>query len=36
MLNNAEAAALLQDARAMQAAGERLLAAGDWRDAAEK
>ena len=36
MLNNAEAAALLQDARAMQAAGDRLLAAGDWRDAAEK
>lgn len=36
MLNNAEAAALLQDARAIQAAGERLLAAGDWRDAAEK
>ena len=36
MLKNADAAGLMQDARAMQAAGERLLAAGDWRDAAEK
>ena len=36
MLKNADAAELMQDARAMQAAGERLLAAGDWRDAAEK
>ena len=36
MLKNADAAALMQDAREMQAAGERLLAAGDWRDAAEK
>ena len=36
MLKNADAADLMQDAREMQAAGERLLAAGDWRDAAEK
>lgn len=36
MLKNADAALLMQDARAMQAAGARLLAAGDWRDAAEK
>ena len=36
MLNNPAAEALMQDARAMQARAEELLAAGDWRDAAEK
>ena len=36
MLKNAAAAALMQDARAMQAAGVRRLDAGDWRDAAAK
>ena len=36
MLNNPAAEALMQDARAMQARAEALLAAGDWRDAAEK
>ena len=36
MLNNPAAAALMQDAREAQAAAERLLAAGDWRDAADK
>ena len=36
MLNNPTAAALMQDAREAQATAERLLAAGDWRDAAEK
>ena len=36
MLNNPDAEALMQDARAMQARAEALLAAGDWRDAAEK
>ena len=36
MLKNADAELLMQDAYAMQAEGERLLAAGDWRDAAEK
>ena len=34
MLRNAEAAALMRDARAAQAEGERLWAAGDWRAAA--
>ena len=36
MLKNADAEALMQDAREMQADGERQLALGDWRDAAEK
>ena len=36
MLRNVEAETLLRDAYAMQAAAERLLDAGDWRDAAEK
>ena len=36
MLNNPDAEALMQDARAMQARAEALLAAGDWRDGAEK
>ena len=36
MLNNPNAEALMQDARAMQARAEALLAAGDWRDAADK
>ena len=36
MLNNPVAAAIMQDAREAQAASERLLAAGDWRDAADK
>ena len=36
MLNNPGAEALMQDARAMQARAEQLMAAGDWRDAAEK
>ena len=36
MLNNADAEALMQDARAAQAEGERLWAAGDWRNAAEQ
>ena len=36
MLNHPGAEALMQDARAMQARAEELLAAGDWRDAAEK
>ena len=34
MLRNAEAAALMRDARAAQAEGERRWAAGDWRQAA--
>ena len=36
MLRNAEAASLLAGARAAQAAGERLWAAGDWRATAEQ
>ena len=36
MLKNAEAQALIQDARAMQSSALRLLDDGDWRDAAEK
>ena len=36
MLKNADAETLLQDAHAMHAAAVRTLAAGDWRDAAEK
>ena len=36
MLRNVEAETLLRDAYAMQAAAERRLDAGDWRDAAEK
>ena len=36
MLNNPAAAAMMQDAREAQATAERLLDAGDWRDAAEK
>ena len=36
MLNNPTAAAMMQDAREAQATAERLLDAGDWRDAAEK
>ena len=36
MLHNPAAEAIMQDAREAQAASERLLAAGDWRDAAEK
>ena len=35
-LKNAEAEALMQDARTMQASALRRLAAEDWRDAAEK
>ena len=35
-LRNLEAEALMQDARAMQAEGVRLVDAGDWRDGAEK
>ena len=34
MLRNAAAAALMREARAAQAEGERLWAAGDWRNAA--
>ena len=36
MLKNADAETLLRDAYEMQAVAERLLDAGDWRDAAEK
>ena len=36
MLKNADADALMQDARAMQSAALERLAAEDWRDAAEK
>ncbi len=36
MLKNAEAEALMQDARAMQASALQRLEAEDWRDAAEK
>ena len=36
MLNNPDAEAMMQGAREMQAAAERMMAAGDWRDAAEK
>ena len=36
MLKNAESAALMQDARAMQASALQRLEAEDWRDAAEK
>ena len=36
MLKNVEAEALMQDARAMQAAALERLEAEDWRDAAEK
>ena len=36
MLKNAEAEALMQDARAMQASALQRLEAQDWRDAAEK
>ena len=36
MLRNAEAEALMQNARAAQAEGERLWAAGDWRNATEQ
>ena len=36
MLNNPVAEAIMQDARETQATAERLLNAGDWRDAAEK
>ena len=36
MLRNVEAETLLREAYAMQAAAERRLDAGDWRDAAEK
>ena len=36
MLKNADAETLMQDAHAMHAAAVRTLAAGDWRDAAEK
>ena len=36
MLKNADAETLLQDAHAMHAVAVRTLAAGDWRDAAEK
>ena len=35
-LKNLDAEALMQDARAMQAEGVRLMDAGDWRDGAEK
>ena len=36
MLKNADAEALMQDARAMQSAALERLAVEDWRDAAEK
>ena len=36
MLKNAEAEALMQDARAMQASALQRLEAEDWRDTAEK
>ena len=36
MLKNADAEALMQDARAMQASALQRLEADDWRDAAEK
>ena len=36
MLRNAEAEALMQNARAAQAEGERLWAAGDWRNATDQ
>ena len=36
MLRNAEAEALMEDARAMQASALQRLDADDWRDAAEK
>ena len=36
MLKNADAEALMQNARAAQAKGERLWAAGNWRNAAEQ
>ena len=36
MLKNADAEALMQNARAAQAEGERLWAAGDWRNATEQ
>ena len=36
MLKNADAEALMQDARAMQASALQRLEAEDWRDAAEK
>ena len=36
MLKNADAQALMQNARAAQAKGERLWATGDWRNAAEQ
>ena len=36
MLKSADAETLMQDARAMHAAAVLTLAAGDWRDAAEK
>ena len=36
MLKNADAEALMQNARAAQAEGECLWAAGDWRNAAEQ
>ena len=35
-LKNLEAEALMQDARAMQAEGVRLMDAGDWRNGSEK
>ena len=35
-LTNLDAEALMQDARAMQAEGARLIDAGDWRDGAGK
>ena len=35
-LKNLEAEALMQDARAMQAEGVRMVDAGDWRDGAGK
>ena len=35
-LKNLEAEALIQDARAMQAEGVRLMDAGDWRNGSEK
>ena len=36
MLKNADAEALMQNARAAQAEGERLWAAGDWRNATDQ
>ena len=36
MLRNAEAEALMQNARAAQAEGERLWAKGDWRNATDQ